>query len=105
MATTVYRGMSIIATDESGKEYQVGGIPDVRISCKLTKVEAEKHIPFRLEYTMKISFWSRLLLKWHIRKALRRLKKQVKELEKIGEPHELTISIKRGESNGNKESC
>ena len=101
MATTVCRGMSVIATDENGKEYQVGGIPDVKISCKLVGCEMSKNIPIRLEYTMKIPFWSKLRLKWHLREAIRRLKKLWKELEKIGVPHELTISIKRGEENGN----
>lgn len=100
MATTVCRGMSVIATDENGKEYQVGGLPDVRISCKLVGYETAKNTLSRLEYKMKIPFWSKLRLKWHLHKAIRRFKKQVKELEKIGVPHELTISIKRGENNG-----
>ena len=93
MATTVYRGMSVIATDENGKEYQIGGIPDVKISCKLTGCEMPENVPVRLTYTMNLSFWSRLRLRWHLWKAIRKLKKQVKELGKMGVT-ELTISIK-----------
>lgn len=103
MATNKYRCAlgNVIATDENGKEYNVGGIPDVTIVASITGHDTAYRNPASIEYNMKIPFWSRLRLKWRIRKSIRRLKKQVKELEKIGEPHELTISIKRGEKNGN----
>ena len=96
MATTKYKCAlgNVIATDENGKEYQLGGIPDVTIVASITGHDTAYRKPASIEYNMKIPFWSKLRLKWRLRKAFRKLKKQVKQLEKTGEPYELTISIK-----------
>ena len=89
---------TITITDESGKEFELGEISETEFTCEqdYTKTKFIKAgIPSQITLEIKMTWGTKLRLKWELFKAKRRMKKIIKALYDDNAPHEFTITLKR----------
>ena len=89
---------TITLTDQNGKEFELGEVTETEWICEQNNSKTKiinKGDTTEISFTLKMSFRSKLRMKWQLFKAKRKAKKLVKLLCIKDGVHEFTVNLKK----------